>query len=861
MDMEYLNAGFDPNSLKVAQLRRILTENNIEFLPQSKKATLVQMFEQNVKPNISKLRKKYENMLPSDQDIVKVKRSSKKKKEKRKDRKKKSLKVKDEEVDNTATPSLSSSADFDEAGETDNNPDEKLAIIETPKEVTPFTEINDFQQESGHRRSSRKRKASDKEKEDSEKEVKQTAEDDVVVGMSSETSSASATPNKSKDNNRVATRKRRRKIGEGEHTPITEKVAKKTPQKSPHRSLVIDKFETSSSDSSLNNSPLLNVTNNSKNKSLSESLGGASPSGSDFSYKRRTISPDITKLNVSAAFAEQLKNAVKENSVPALSQSEQENFPKSSGINRMKTLSSTEDETHTPAATMLTLSGDESISSQETIKSMAVEKDSSVDPEILSTYEVDDEDEVNRGRTPDVLTDQGMTDTESRVNKVHEEVENEHEPVEAVEDVGVSRRTILKSFMKSFSGFLYRFVVFSLIMIPILYGLWYREQRILVGYCGHEMPTQEFWTANSSYPSFMTNVNSFLQKNKPVCLPCPDHAICYPLMNIKCRPEYAFERNKWNLFNLLPLSDHCVKDSKRDKLIAEVVKQSLEFLRTKNAQFSCGECDDDSKSGMTEEELYQIFYESRAPWINDEEFDELWVQAVSDLKNEPEITWRQVSIDEMFFKDLSQIKETFVTNNKIKSLQLPTPGSERSRDTNAATETHDLEGQKGYISKADRWKETRILRSTSQKYIGLRCKFEREIYQTYYRFRYMIWTLSIIGIIIKVIEYRLKRYYKQREKIDQLTKSVINKLKMVKEQQEQNQGTTFLSTVQLRDVFLADVTNLKYKNSLWQQVVKKLEHNNTNIKSSLMEIHGEIMKCWEWIGPLDVTSSNNTEEQ
>lgn len=854
--MEYLNAGFEPNNLKVAQLRRILTENNVEFLPQSKKATLVQLFEENVKPNISKLRKKYENLLPSDQGIVKVKRSHKKKKEKKKDKKRKNLEVKDEEIDNTATPSLSSSADFDEAEETDNNPDGKLPIVEAHKELTPFTEINDFQQESGHRRSSRKRKASDKENEGSEKGVIQDAGDDIVMSTSSKTPSVSATPTKTTDSNSVATRKRRRKIGEGENTPITEKVAKKTPQKSPHRSLVIDKFESSSSDSSFNNSPILNVINNSKGKNIGEPLGGVSPSGSDFSYKRRTLSPDITKLNVSSAFAEQLKNAVKENSVPPLSQSEQQNFSKSSSINHMKTLSSTEDETHTPAATMLTLSGDESLSSQETIKSMAVEKDSSVDPEILSNYEVEEEDGVSRGKTPESPIDQGVTDSENHVSEVHEEVEGEQVPA----DVGVKRRAILKSSLKSFSGLLYKFVVFSIIMIPILYGLWYREQRILVGYCGHEVPSQEFWPSDS-HPSFLTNLNSFLQKNKPECLPCPDHAICYPLMKIKCRPEYAFERNKWSLYDLLPLSDHCVKDSKRDKLISEVVKQSLEFLRTKNAQFSCGECEDDLKSGMTEEELYQIFYESRAPWINDKEFDELWVQAISDLKNEPEITWRQVSIDEIFLENLSRNEETFFTNNNIKSLQLPNPGSKSSRDTNDATETHGTEGQEGYLSKADRWKEIRILRSTSTKYIGLRCKFEREIYQSYYRFRYVIWTLALIGITIKIIEYRLKRYYKQREQIEQLTKSVINKLKMVKEHQEQNQGTTFLSTVQLRDVFLADVTNLKCKNSLWQQVVKKLEHNNTNIKSSLMEIHGEIMKCWEWTGPLDVTSSNNTEER
>lgn len=94
----------------------------------------------------------------------------------------------------------------------------------------------------------------------------------------------------------------------------------------------------------------------------------------------------------------------------------------------------------------------------------------------------------------------------------------------------------------------------------------------------------------------------------------------------------------------------------------------------------------------------------------------------------------------------------------------------------------------------------------------------------------------------------------EKEKIGKLTKRVISRLKEAKKNDLNTEGIQFLSTVQLRDVFLADITDLNYKNILWGKVVKRLEHNNTNIKSSLMEIHGEIMKCWEWIGPLSDTS-------
>lgn len=66
-----------------------------------------------------------------------------------------------------------------------------------------------------------------------------------------------------------------------------------------------------------------------------------------------------------------------------------------------------------------------------------------------------------------------------------------------------------------------------------------------------------------------------------------------------------------------------------------------------------------------------------------------------------------------------------------------------------------------------------------------------------------------------------------------------------------------MSSVQLRDLILNDINNLNEKNRLWALTTKKLD-TNTNVKSTLMEIHGEIMKCWEWIGvlPMNVTETS-----
>ena len=81
-----------------------------------------------------------------------------------------------------------------------------------------------------------------------------------------------------------------------------------------------------------------------------------------------------------------------------------------------------------------------------------------------------------------------------------------------------------------------------------------------------------------------------------------------------------------------------------------------------------------------------------------------------------------------------------------------------------------------------------------------------------------------------------------------LTKTVIEKLKKNK---IDTPDVPYLSSVQLRDVLMNEETNLKIRNAIWNEVTKNVESNNTNIKSSLFEIHGDMMRCWKWIGPIE----------
>ncbi|SCU88684.1 LAFA_0E14026g1_1 [Lachancea sp. 'fantastica'] len=788
MDLEYLEENFDPRGIKVAQLRRILQENDVVLSHGLKKAELCELFEQQIRPKRAELLRQNHGRDHKD-DIER------------------------------ATTDSSFSRDVSE-------------------EESPFTNENDFQKKpKKSKKTNRKRK------------MEETDDVDAQDAPKPKKRGKSRLPTAVTDD------ESRNKPVTG--SPLVDKVQSKSPIKSsPHKSLVIEKFESSSS-SSPSSSPLPASSN-------AEIM--------DFSLQRRTASPDLSKLKISPEFREKLMKASSGSPSVAsttnrsaevkteLSDTSFQDLPSFSSAQKRSSAQATpskssEDikgdsgpvgsqspphdvstdisEVTKKSRGASTERGKKEETPERSAQSSVEDHDVSTENETIASSEAEDNDESISLHTLEERVDETEAESELHRDSEAKESEEEKEAAEtAVEDhteekehqTPQTRKSSkfwknARSGAKTLGSLLWKLVLNIMIILPILFGLWYREQRIQIGYCGHEVNLPTFENAHEA--PWMSRVEEFLDQRKPPCLPCPENAICYPYMKIKCKPDYAVTKSKWSLQGLFPISDYCAKDSKREKLIAEVVQKSLELLRTKNGNVKCGESTDDLESGITEDDLYRIFYESRAPSINSEDFEDLWSQVVEDLKHEPDITWRQRH-----------------------SLE-----SDTAANTDVDTETDDVSEQEKYLQRGS--SKNGIFRSTSKKYIGLRCKFEREVYQTYQRFKYVIWAVIGIVVLIKTVTHQLRAYFRRQEKIERLTQQVVAKLQKTAADSRNSASPATLSVVQLRDVLLSDVVDLKLKNDFWNSVVKKLESNNTNVRSSLMEVHGEIMKCWEWVGPVE----------
>ncbi|AJV07967.1 Heh2p [Saccharomyces cerevisiae YJM1419] len=353
---------------------------------------------------------------------------------------------------------------------------------------------------------------------------------------------------------------------------------------------------------------------------------------------------------------------------------------------------------------------------------------------------------------------------------------------------------IMKPFIAHLFIWLWNGAIFLSIICPILFGLWYREQRIQVGYCGHEKPLKSL--AISAFPQ-TERVDSVLQAYRPNCLECPEHGICSSFMNVECEPGYEPKSSILETYGIIPFPKYCAKDESKEKEVDELVWKVNEYLKKKNAQHECGEGENLFESGERETKLYDIFSHSRPSWESQREFNDHWKNVLEILKKKDDIIWLPLD---------------FETNGK----------REKSKSNNT----------------------NYIYRSTSKKWVTLQCHLEGDIQEYITKYGGSLFITLGVLFLIKKIQSTLDNYVQGEQIIEKLVKEAIDKLKDVKK----NKGEEpFLTTVQLRATLLSDIPNIKEQNNLWAQTKEKImKEQSENIELYLLEENGEIMTCWEW---------------
>ena len=168
------------------------------------------------------------------------------------------------------------------------------------------------------------------------------------------------------------------------------------------------------------------------------------------------------------------------------------------------------------------------------------------------------------------------------------------------------------------------------------YGVWYRQEKIAVGYCGLGRPAQSIIPTDVQVPDVI------LPFIEPQCEPCPPHAYCYSDMSVRCEPDFVLQPHPLSLGGLVPLPPTCEPDGEKARRVQAVADKAVEELRDRRAKFECGDLVDEeghqqNSPAINEEELKATVSKKRSKRLNSDEFDDLWVAAIGEVTKREEV--------------------------------------------------------------------------------------------------------------------------------------------------------------------------------------------------------------------------------
>ncbi|OLN88142.1 Inner nuclear membrane protein SRC1 [Colletotrichum chlorophyti] len=325
------------------------------------------------------------------------------------------------------------------------------------------------------------------------------------------------------------------------------------------------------------------------------------------------------------------------------------------------------------------------------------------------------------------------------------------------------------------------------------YGAWYRQEKIAVGYCGLGRPATQILPPDISVPDWA------VQLVEPQCEPCPQHAICYRDFSARCEPDFIMKPHPLSVGGLVPLPPTCEPDGEKVRRVKAVADKTVEELRERRAQFECGdssaEADQSPKSpSIGENELKKVIASKRSKKMNKEEFDDLWVAAIGDVKGRDEV------------EVVQKANSTSVSD--------------------------------AYLS------------SSSLARLPIGCAIKRSVRLGLARHRLAIG--SVIFLLVGYI-YASRQYKSHKATVAQvpaLVDLVLARLATQKELGEEEIDDPWLFLPNLRDDVLRSVHSLGERDRIWKRV-KAIVEQNSNVRTSQREGRsGEVGRAWEWIGPI-----------
>ncbi|GMM45664.1 Src1 protein [Pichia kluyveri] len=268
-----------------------------------------------------------------------------------------------------------------------------------------------------------------------------------------------------------------------------------------------------------------------------------------------------------------------------------------------------------------------------------------------TTNELESTENINSSTTFSTsLNNITFEDDSELLTKLQNEFQIENSRIEIESDKELNKLNNYEKF--KYYKFQYLKIIFIWLTVLLLSFIFliYRQERIQVGFCGHERETP---------PNLLKNLLNLHLK----CINCPPHAICSENSKIECLPDYTLTKGFFYVSSLIPTYATCKLDSTKIKRINKIVKSVADYLSERNGTYKCGEGSDE-EVGLKWDQIIEIINQKLLIDINDENYDYFWnkVKLVlttrTDIKFNNELI-RSISMNKVPFK--CRIKKFIIT--------------------------------------------------------------------------------------------------------------------------------------------------------------------------------------------------------
>ncbi|KAI6250463.1 Inner nuclear membrane protein SRC1 [Erysiphe necator] len=348
----------------------------------------------------------------------------------------------------------------------------------------------------------------------------------------------------------------------------------------------------------------------------------------------------------------------------------------------------------------------------------------------------------------------------------------------------------LRKKSKPINGFSFVGPFWVLILTTLIgYSIWYRQEKIAIGYCGLGKSAMPLISTSKEIPTWARILI------EPECEPCPRHAQCYERMEAKCERDYLLKPHPLSLAGLVPLAPTCEPDGVKVRNYKAVADRAVEALRLQKAKFECGAIDDTGATILSPEinadDLKKEISKTRRKDISELEFEKMWTGGIEEMKTRNEV-------------------QTRIDGNHLK------------------------------------------LSSNSLAGLPISCALKRSICNTLGQYRFEIGGLIIIMLSLLKLRSLIISKRKVNAAIPSLVSTTLERLtKQALLHQENKNIDPWISIGQLRDDVLRNEHSIYKRETVWRKVRIVIE-TNANVRSSQKENrNGEVSRVWEWIGALE----------